>query len=463
MKQQKASHKDKATSNIAYVARSVSPRMRTINICSFILALILAAFTLMDLHFAISTQTRSNRITEAHHACQQAVDVLQDASDRLTFEARQYVETADLQHLSNYINEMEQDRNRENALQTLRENATNERAIAALEQAGGVSDELAKVELHAMRLVAEAQHNQSLPSSLQGVSLSEDEQSLSASRKMELANKLVTDEHYMRQKLEIKNQVQESSELLIDTLRADLDQCNTTLDTQLTALRVGVILLLLVLGFVIVSTTIMLLWPMTMYAKSIRDDEALEPMGAQELRYLTAAYNDMYARHHDRAESLSFEAHNDALTGVYNRGAFDKLLSENKGTCALILVDIDNFKVFNDQWGHEMGDAILIEVAATLFASFKSTDHICRIGGDEFSVIMADTHPKLRNVIATRIEKVAAFLRDDSNGLPAATISVGVAFGELGCAEDELFKHADSALYEVKRRGRDGYAFYDEI
>ncbi|MDO4806052.1 MAG: diguanylate cyclase [Coriobacteriales bacterium] len=462
MKKPKASRKDALASNMAYIARSVSPRMRTIHVCSFILACILAGLTLLAMHYAIQTQAKSNRITEAHHECQQAVDVLQETSDSLTYEARQYVETADPQHLNNYINEVEHSKHRESALQTLRENASNQKAVEALEQAREYSNSLSKTELRAMRLVAETQEGLSIPDSLQDITLSKDEQKLSNGEKRDLASKQVSDERYMRQKLDIKNQVQESSDLLIETLRDDLERCNAALDAQLTALRVGIILLLFVLAFVILSTTITMLWPMAVYEQNIRDDQALDPMGAQELRYLTAAYNDMYARNHDRAESLSYEANNDALTGVHNRGSFDKLLSQNKSSCALILVDIDYFKNFNDEWGHEMGDAILVEVAATLYASFKSTDHVCRIGGDEFAVIMADAHPNLRNVIAFRIEKVATFLRDTSNGLPAATVSVGIAFGELGCAEDELFKRADSALYEVKRRGRDGYAFYGE-
>jgi diguanylate cyclase (GGDEF)-like protein len=127
-----------------------------------------------------------------------------------------------------------------------------------------------------------------------------------------------------------------------------------------------------------------------------------------------------------------------------------------------MLVDVDYFKHFNDDYGHDMGDAILIEVAATLYASFRSTDHVCRIGGDEFAVIMVNVGPELRDVIAHKIGQVTAFLRDTSNGLPAVTISVGVAFGDGNCSDDELFRRADEALYSVKQRGRDGFAFHGE-
>ena len=105
---------------------------------------------------------------------------------------------------------------------------------------------------------------------------------------------------------------------------------------------------------------------------------------------------------------------------------------------------------------------MLIEVAATLYASFRTSDHICRIGGDEFAVIMTNTESSLKEVIRTKIDKVATFLRDTSNGLPSVTISVGVAFGNPRSSEDSLFKAADSALYETKRNGRDGLSFSND-
>ena len=167
----------------------------------------------------------------------------------------------------------------------------------------------------------------------------------------------------------------------------------------------------------------------------------------------------MYEKNQTKTSSLYHEAHVDALTGMLNRASYDELLFEHRHHCALILVDIDNFKKFNDEYGHEMGDAILIEVSATLFGSFRSTDHICRIGGDEFAVIMTEADPDMREAIERKLEKVSVFLRDTSNGLPSVTISVGVAYGTATSTVDEIFLAADGALYETKRQGRDGRTF----
>jgi diguanylate cyclase (GGDEF)-like protein len=273
----------------------------------------------------------------------------------------------------------------------------------------------------------------------------------------------VYDETYRNQKLSIRAAVQACTERLSDTLRAQIEEGAAVLESQLLWMRVGVVALVLVLLFVILSSRLLLLWPISLYEKNIQKDEPLEPGGARELRALSVAYNEMYARNHALTESLAFEAHCDALTGVNNRGSFDALVTLHKTDCALILVDVDYFKQFNDKWGHDMGDAILIEVAATLYSCFRSTDYICRIGGDEFAVIMVDAQPSMRDVIEHKIEKVRSFLRDDSNGLPGATISVGVAFGGPGSTDDGLFHQADAALYATKRAGRDGITFASDL
>ncbi len=319
------------------------------------------------------------------------------------------------------------------------------------------------MELYALRLNAEALGMDNLPSALAAVELSKADRSLSPTDKSERAHELLFGNAYQEKKFDIRDQVQECSILLVETLRTELNDNNDRLMLMTTLMRVNVILLVVVLVLVIGACMLLLLWPMSLYEKNIREDDPLQPAGAQELRYLVDAYNDMYAKNAAHTESLSYEAHNDALTGLLNRGAFNNLLTEHREGSALLLVDVDLFKHYNDDYGHDMGDAILVEVAATLYDSFRSTDYVCRIGGDEFAVIMTRVNSSLKKEIGYKIEKIQAFLRDTSNGLPPTTISVGVAFGEVGCTDDGLFQDADKALYLVKQRGRDGYGFADEV
>lgn len=436
--------------------------MRRINTCSIVAATILAIATLIVLQLSLEAQSIEGRVSAEYQSCETAAEQLQESSDYLTTEARQYVISADASHLDNYLNELTQSDRRDSAIHVLRDHSTSEDAIESLGKARAHSDELAEVELYALRLFADAQGVTDLPEALASIEIDEQDASLSAEDKTFKAYDLLNDTDYTTKKLQITDEIQACSDVLVRTLRTELEETNAGLVTMLTLMRLGVILLVGILAIVIASTSLLLLKPMARYATNISNDEPLEPDGAQELRLLTLAYNDMYEKTTARTKSLDHEAHNDALTGLLNRGSFDTLLTQHKGNSALILIDVDNFKQFNDEHGHEMGDAILVEVAATLYSSFRSTDFVFRIGGDEFAVIMTNAQPDLTDVIARSIDKVASFLRDEGNGLPAATISVGVAFGSPGCADDELFAAADGALYEVKRKGRDGIAFAEE-
>lgn len=456
-------HKSHLDGRMAQWARAITrgraPHMRALYVRAFVLAVVLTVTVMVVLSMGLSTQRRIGQTNEAHHSCQMAVDELQSTSDFLTSESRQFVTTGERIHMDAYLAEVKTSDRRGRALRTLRSYATNDEAVAALESAREQSEELSKIELYALHLKADALHMGDVPPMVESAALSEEDASLTDADKAARAIEMLTDMDYAHMKLEISEHVQDCSRLLVESLQDELDEENAHLSVLMLVLRICVVLILLTLGFVIVTTVLFLLWPISTFEPSILDDKPLEMQGARELHSLICAYNDMYEKNHEREESLTFEARYDALTGVLNRGSFEELLTRHKENSALMLVDVDNFKGFNDKYGHDMGDAILIEVSATLYASFRSTDHICRIGGDEFAVIMTDAHPGLEDVIGHKMRKVSSFLRDTSNGLPAATISVGIAFGYEGCADDVLFQLADEALYEVKRGGRDGFAF----
>ena len=131
-------------------------------------------------------------------------------------------------------------------------------------------------------------------------------------------------------------------------------------------------------------------------------------------------------------------------------------------TFAMLIIDVDHFKEVNDTYGHEAGDEVLKKVAAALKSSFRLEDCICRIGGDEFAVLMRQMEPTLKSIVREKIDRVQEKmqLRDD---LPRATLSIGVAFTDDEGPEENLFKKADKALYSIKEHGRDGFAFYNEL
>ena len=144
---------------------------------------------------------------------------------------------------------------------------------------------------------------------------------------------------------------------------------------------------------------------------------------------------------------------------LLNRRSFDQILSlyeKDRSSFALILADVDVFKQINDTCGHDTGDRILKRVAALLHTTFRSTDYVCRIGGDEFAVIMVDMSRELYYTITDKITEINGLLAVPEDGLPAVSLSAGVAFSDENGFCGSLFRAADSALYTAKAHGRCG-------
>ncbi len=160
---------------------------------------------------------------------------------------------------------------------------------------------------------------------------------------------------------------------------------------------------------------------------------------------------------------IKAQAEHDPMTGVLNRRGFDQILKsleKDKRNFALILVDVDNFKNVNDTYGHEVGDVILKRVSKFLAEGFRSIDHVCRIGGDEFAVIMLDVTSDLGYTIEDKISAINHQLATPKENVPAVSLSVGAAFMDRENPGESLFKDADLALYYVKNHGRKGCHIY---
>lgn len=150
----------------------------------------------------------------------------------------------------------------------------------------------------------------------------------------------------------------------------------------------------------------------------------------------------------------------DGLTGLFNRAQFARSLSaelhraQRTGKPAsLIITDLDHFKRVNDENGHATGDDLLAAVACDVIATVRPFDVTCRIGGEEFAVILPQTDKDEGLEVAERIR--AAVALTDRAGLPAMTISCGVAtFPDDAATIRDLIEHADHALYAAKAAGR---------
>ena len=173
--------------------------------------------------------------------------------------------------------------------------------------------------------------------------------------------------------------------------------------------------------------------------------------------------------HRQSAELMWHQANYDALTALPNRNMFhDRLLQEMKKAkrdhlfLALLFIDLDQFKEINDRFGHEMGDALLVETAARIAVCVRASDTLARLGGDEFVIVL----PGLDNVNSA--ERVAQqilatlsrpFLLGDSTGSISA--SIGIALHPSDASDPEqLLRNADQAMYAAKNSGRNRYCYF---
>jgi diguanylate cyclase (GGDEF)-like protein len=124
----------------------------------------------------------------------------------------------------------------------------------------------------------------------------------------------------------------------------------------------------------------------------------------------------------------------------------------HKGTFAVLMADVDEFKKYNDAFGHPAGDEVLKKVAAILLSSTRSVDCTARYGGEEFAVLLTDTTGEVAAEVAERIRARVAAQEFPGRKI---TLSIGIAeFPEHGHTADEVISCADEALYAAKRAGR---------
>jgi len=196
---------------------------------------------------------------------------------------------------------------------------------------------------------------------------------------------------------------------------------------------------------------------------------ALTDEYGHETGYMGLAY-DITERKRQQ-DYISHLAHHDALTGLPTRVLFkdrvDVALARVQrygGKCALMLIDLDNFKDINDSLGHHAGDEVLIVIAQRLKEVLRATDTVCRMGGDEFTVLL-DHITSEEDATTAAVKVLEALSRPVQIGddLVPISASIGVSvYPEGGATSGNLLKNADAAMYYAKGSGKQSYRLYTQ-
>jgi len=203
------------------------------------------------------------------------------------------------------------------------------------------------------------------------------------------------------------------------------------------------------------------LFPEWLAISAISDDNG-------DIEQYVSIFSDI-TQHKEAEKQIKYQANYDALTGLLNRNLFNDRLARTltvahreQHVFALLFLDLDRFKWVNDTFGHRAGDFLLKETASRLTSATRESDSVCRLGGDEFIVILPNLHSGLdAEIIADKIlEKLAQpFQLEEQQVQISASIGIAV-YPEDGRDAEVLYQNADSAMYAAKAAGRNQISFF---
>lgn len=195
---------------------------------------------------------------------------------------------------------------------------------------------------------------------------------------------------------------------------------------------------------------------------------------AEDLAATQERLQQAFARVEESESRYRFLAEHDNLTHLPNRAFFTRFMEDelakaaaNGMGVALFLLDLDRFKAINDTLGHPVGDALLVDASRRLVSTLRDCDLAARLGGDEFGAIVTNLAGR-QDALAIADRIITAFSEStyilDRKITTSASLGIAFADGADGtdCSFETLFRNADTALYEVKRRGRGSYQVFDE-
>ena len=430
----------------------------------FWLAVIILIFSGSVVYCTFRLTNSFRKIDEASDQAaelQNAAYDLMNASDYLTEQVQRFSINGDRRFLDQYFSEAFESKRREEAIEKMSIYGGTDAALNKLQTAMENSVELMDREYYAMRLVIEAKGYEDYPDILKNIELSVEDSALKPDEKIRKATELLLDDEYYKKKDKIREGMQESLNEVEKLANNAEDAAKASFGRELIITRTAILIQAGLVFFMMWLTTRYSISPVLRAIEQVKADLPISEYGSEEIRYLANAYNKMYQKNKSSLEHLSFKVSHDELTGAYNRAGYDYLLSSlDLDTTYMMLLDVDDFKNYNDNYGHETGDKVLIKVVKVLSKVFRNEDCICRIGGDEFVVFMVHSGSISQSLIESKIAQIHEELENTEDGMPSISVSIGIMNGKDASDAASLFEKADEAMYMSKKQGKGTYNFY---
>ncbi len=426
------------------------------------------ALSILCVIFIAFTSKEYNSLKESYNDYNSAVKIIdrfEGGVNKLSRKVRQAVFTSKQSYIDDYFVEINVLQSRESAVEELSSLFDSKEVNEYLQRALSLSNKKVTNDLYALCLIEHviADENTHWPSELADYELSYEDLNLSDKEKKEKAIVLISSENYENDNTFISNEITTTLTKVSNIFLERESKANEAFASAFLTLIIVVCALIFMMFFNCYLMFANVVKPILNYDRAIKNDELIPLQGVKELRILASTYNEIFTENQEREKIMKHNAEHDPLTNALNRGAFDSILdifTKDQSNFALIIVDIDNFKTINDTYGHSVGDVILKKVANSLTNAFRTIDHVCRIGGDEFAVIMVDMTSSLNYTINEKIEVINKELSTSKDGEPIVTLSIGVALTDRKNPSDSIFNDADNALYRTKENGRNGITFY---
>ena len=396
---------------------------------------------------------------------QQDAGMIEEFSGSMLSESRSFLQTGDPAHVMAFYSQMDVIRR-----QLDRSGTAETKSAAAsdryLEEAVEAFRTLAEQDAYAMRLKAETLpvSLDSYPAEFAGTEIRPEDAALDAEQKLAKAQEILDRTDYSAIRSRLSDRVDASHRAASETVQQQMGVTTARIRQELLLLRTFGVVFLVIAVLAMLSNLLLIILPINRSVSNLDNREEIPEQGSFEMRNLARVYNEVLRDSTEKQEELEYSATHDALTGVYNRAAFDREYDRCRNDrIGIAIVDVDGFKHYNDVYGHDVGDHVLRRVTETIGSKFRKEDHISRIGGDEFVIIMKNTGSAQSEDIKLKIDEInEELVKERRKGMPPISVSVGAAFWDRENPGPDILKDADKALLQMKQNGKLGCRIYGE-